>query len=99
MGTTITALLAALALAAGTAGEAAVAAQAGLAIAFVHVMFNVFGILIIYPFPPIREVPIRIAEFVGNLAYRNRLYAVLFLVGLFYVLPITVELVRALIMG
>ncbi|HLT46959.1 MAG TPA: Na/Pi symporter [Rubricoccaceae bacterium] len=99
VGTTITALLAALALAAGTAGEAAVAAQAGLAIAFVHVMFNVFGILIIYPFPPIREVPIRIAEFVGNLAYRNRLYAVLFLVGLFYVLPLAVELVRALVAG
>src|SRR5690606_9433753 len=99
VGTTITALLAALALAAGTAGEAAVAAQAGLPIAFVHVMFNVFGILIISPFPPIREVPIRIAEFVGNLAYRNRLYAVLFLVGLFYVLPLAVELVRALVAG
>ena len=99
VGTTITALLAALALAAGTAGDAAAAAEAGLTIAFVHVLFNVFGILLIYPFPPIREVPIRMAEFVGDLAFRNRLYAVLYLVGLFYVLPLAIELVRTLVAG
>jgi sodium-dependent phosphate cotransporter len=99
VGTTITALLAALALAAGGAGEEAVAAQAGLTIAFVHVLFNVFGILIVYPLNAIREVPIRMALFIGELAYRNRLYAVAFLVGLFYLLPLAVELVRALITG
>src|SRR5690606_7253813 len=99
VGTAITALLAALALSAGVVGEEAMAAQAGLAIAFVHVMFNLFGILIIYPFRPIREVPIRMAEFIGELAYRNRLYAVAFLIGLFYLLPLTIDLVRPLICG
>src|SRR5690606_19391825 len=88
VGTTLTALLAALALAAGTGADQAAVAEAGLTIAFVHVLFNVFGILIIYPVPAIREVPIRMAEFIGNLAFKNRFYAIAYLVGLFYLLPL-----------
>ena len=99
VGTTITALLAALALAAGTGGDEAIAAQAGLTIAFVHVLFNIFGILLIYPFRPIREIPIRMAEFIGELAYKNRLYAILYLIGLFYGLPLVIELLRSVIVG
>ncbi|MDX1421016.1 MAG: Na/Pi symporter [Rubricoccaceae bacterium] len=97
VGTTLTALLAALALTAGGVGEEAVVAQAGLTIAAVHVLFNVVGIALIYPFKPIREVPVRMAEFIGNVAYRNRLFAILYLVGLFYVLPLAIELLRTLV--
>ncbi len=97
VGTTLTALLAALALAAGTGADQAAVAEAGLTIAFVHVLFNVFGILIIYPFEPVREIPIRMAEFVGNLAYKNRFYAIAYLVGLFYLLPLGLELVFRLV--
>lgn len=93
VGTTITALLAALAFSAGTTGDAATAAQAGLTIAFVHVMFNVFGILLIYPFKFLREIPIRMAEFIGDLAFKNRFYAIAYLIGLFYVLPLVLELI------
>ncbi|MCH8032080.1 MAG: Na/Pi symporter, partial [Bacteroidetes bacterium] len=57
VGTTITALLAALALAAGAGPDELTAVQSGLTIAFVHVMFNVFGIIIIYPIPFLREIP------------------------------------------
>ena len=89
VGTTATALLAALVAVAG--GEPA--AQAGLVIALCHTLFNVFGILIIYPFPPIREVPIRMAEFVGELAFKNRAYAIAYLLGLFYVLPLALEFI------
>ncbi|MDX1439869.1 MAG: Na/Pi symporter [Rubricoccaceae bacterium] len=96
IGTTITALLAALALSAGTVGEEAIAAQAGLTIAFVHLLFNVIGILIVYPFKPLREVPIRMAEFIGNLAYKNRVYAIAYLVTLFYGLPLVIEVLRGL---
>lgn len=88
VGTTITALLAALALAAGAGPDELVAVQSGLTIAFVHVMFNVFGIIIIYPIPFLREIPIRLAEFVGDLAFKNRVYAIIYLVGLFYGLPL-----------
>ena len=88
VGTTITAMLAALALAAGAGPDELAAVQSGLTIAFVHVMFNIFGIIIIYPIPFLREIPIRLAEFVGELAYKKRLYAILYLVGLFYGLPL-----------
>ncbi len=67
-------------------------AVAGLEIALCHTLFNVFGILIIYPLPFIREIPIRMAEFVGELAFKNRLYAVAYVAGLFYVLPVVLEL-------
>ena len=89
VGTTATALLAAAVAISG--GEPA--AVAGLTIALCHTLFNVFGILIIYPFKPIREIPIRMAEFIGELAFKNRAYAVAYLLGLFYVLPVMLEFV------
>ena len=89
VGTTATALLAALVAVAG--GEPA--AQAGLVIALCHLLFNVFGIVLVYPVPFVREIPIRMAEFVGELAFKNRLYAIAYLLGLFYVLPLALELI------
>ena len=89
VGTTATGMFAA-AIAISSGEPSAVA---GLEIALCHTLFNVFGILIVYPFPPIREIPIRMAEFVGELAFKNRLYAVAYVAGLFYVLPIVLELI------
>ncbi len=89
VGTTATAVLAALV--AVTGGEPA--AVAGLTVAFCHTLFNVYGILLIYPVRLIREVPIRMSEWVGELAFKNRLYAVVYLIGLFYVLPLALEFV------
>ncbi|MDX1386098.1 MAG: Na/Pi symporter, partial [bacterium] len=51
IGTTVTALLAAL------AGN-----QAGLTIAFVHLLFNLCGTVMVYPIPKLRRIPIRLAE-------------------------------------
>lgn len=84
VGTTVTALLAALSLAAG--GEAAGAA--GLTVAFVHLLFNLLGILLIYGIKPIREIPVRMAEWLGDLAYKNRVYAFVYLGILFFALPL-----------
>ncbi|MGB3543614.1 Na/Pi symporter [Rubrivirga sp.] len=89
VGTTATAMLAALVAIAG--GEPA--AVAGLTIAFCHLFFNVFGIAMIYPLKPLRQIPIRMAEFVGELAFKNRLYAIAYILGLFYLLPLALELV------
>ena len=87
VGTTATGLLAAAV--AVTGGEPA--AQAGLIVALCHMLFNIFGIALIYPISFIREIPIRMAEFVGELAFKNRAYAIAYLVGLFYVLPFMLE--------
>ncbi len=89
VGTTATGLFAAAVAISG--GEEA--ALAGLTIALCHTLFNVFGILIVYPLPFIREIPIRMAEFVGELAFKNRLYAIAYILGLFYLLPLALEFI------
>lgn len=76
IGTTVTALLASL------AGDAR-----GLTIALVHFLFNLVGIMMIYPFPPIRRIPMTLATRLADAAARSRKYAAFFIVGTFYVVP------------
>lgn len=78
VGTTVTALLASL----------AVASSAGLVIALVHTLFNVAGILLIYPVPAIRQVPLTIATWIAAQAVHHRSLIVVYIIGLFVVLPI-----------
>jgi sodium-dependent phosphate cotransporter len=78
IGTTVTAMLAAL----------AADKSSGLTIAFVHLLFNITGILILYPFPPLRRIPIRLAEGLGILAVRNRLYVLAYILTVFVVVPL-----------
>jgi sodium-dependent phosphate cotransporter len=73
IGTTITAFLAAMAIAAG--GEEG--ATLGLTVAIVHLLFNVSGIALIYP---IKQVPIRMAEWLGRVVVRKPKRAIWFLV-------------------
>jgi len=83
IGTTVTALLASL------AGD-----SRGLAIALVHLLFNVAGIMIIYPAKPIRKIPLILARKLADAAVRSRRNAVFFVVGLFYALPILLILIE-----
>ncbi len=80
IGTTITGLLAAMAVTEG-------AMAAGLTIALVHLLFNLVGTLLVYPFVPIRELPLRAAESLADLAVRSKKTAITYVVLLFYVLP------------
>jgi len=89
IGTTITALLAALAL----AGDNAETGIFGITIAFAHLLFNIFGIVLIYGIPILREVPLKMADWMGMLAYKNRWYAFMYLVSLFFLLPLLLEFV------
>ena len=74
VGTTVTALLAALA-----AGE-----SAGLAVAFVHMFFNIFGIAIFYP---LRVVPLTLAKKLADLVRINRALAIAFIAIIFFLIP------------
>ena len=78
VGTTITALLAAL----------ATDAPEALTIALVHTIFNVVGILLVYPFPTLRKIPIRAAEALAALAVERRTYAVAYVAMAFIVIPV-----------
>lgn len=80
IGTTTTALMAALFL----DGDAA---SAALAVAFAHLLFNLFGVLILFPIKQVRRIPIFLAEGLGNLTLDNRLYGVGYVVIFFFVIP------------
>ena len=77
VGTTVTALLAAIAT-----------GPAGLAIAFVHLFFNLTGILLFYPVPAIRRVPVRLALGLAHLTGRSRWWVLIYVVGVFVLLPL-----------
>ena len=83
VGTTITALLAAM----------AASSRDALTIALVHTLFNVGGILIIYPVPAIRVLPIRAAEWLAVLASHRPRWAIGYVAGAFIVLPLSVVVV------
>jgi sodium-dependent phosphate cotransporter len=80
IGTTLTAILASMATPEATAHLA-------VQIAIVHLLFNIFGLLLIYPIPAIREVPLTLARKLADLAVRSRGMALLYVAGLFYGLP------------
>jgi sodium-dependent phosphate cotransporter len=84
IGTTVTALLASL------AGDIN-----GLVIAIVHVLFNIFGVLIVYP-TPLRKIPIALARKMGSVAERSRKFAIIYLVVAFFIVPIVVILISRL---
>jgi len=84
VGTTITGMLAGLTL----AGSGEVGATAGLTVAFAHLLFNIFGIVFIYLLKPVREIPIRAAEWLGELTLRNRTAALAYIAVLFFLLPL-----------
>ena len=90
VGTTITAFLASLAV-------SGVNAHVGVEIALVHVLFNVVGILLIYPPKIVRRLPLRAAEALADLAVRSRKWAIVYVVGMFYGVPMAILLLCELI--
>jgi len=79
IGTTITALLASLV--AGT--------HAPLAVAFGHLAFNIYGILLIWPIEKIRNIPIKMSEKFAAIAVRNRMVPMVYILVVFFLIPLT----------
>ena len=77
VGTTITALLAAL----STGNPNA------LTIALAHLLFNVLGILIFFPIPFMRSIPINSAKWLAKKSAQNRFYAIIFIFIVFFMIP------------
>jgi len=82
IGTTITANLAAL----STGNVSA------LTVSVAHLMFNVLAGLIIWPVKIIRHIPVKASETLSEIAVRNRLIPIIFILVMFYLLPILVIL-------
>ncbi|MCD6393834.1 MAG: Na/Pi symporter [Planctomycetes bacterium] len=77
IGTTTTAILASFA----TGNISAII------IAFVHFLFNLVGVFCLYPIKPLRRVPLFLAHWLGDVAYKNRAYAFAYVLGVFFLLP------------
>ena len=77
IGTTTTAILASFA----TGNPAAIT------IAFVHFLFNVIGVCVIYPIKLFRQIPIKLAHGLGDLAFRKRRYAIAYVTSVFFIIP------------
>jgi sodium-dependent phosphate cotransporter len=78
VGTTITALLAAL----------AASKPEALTVGIVHTLFNLTGIALIYPVRQIRVLPIKAAERMADIAVERSGFAVVYVVGLFIIVPL-----------
>jgi sodium-dependent phosphate cotransporter len=79
IGTTVTAMLAAL----------AIANINGVVVAFAHLLFNVSGIVIIWPF---RKAPIFLARKLSDVAVLSKLIPFIYIVVIFFILPLTIIL-------
>ncbi len=80
IGTTITAILAATAV----GGPLAIFA---LQIALIHFIYNLLGVVFIYGIPFLREIPIKLAEALASLAVKRKIYIVLYVLTVFFILP------------
>lgn len=78
IGTTVTGLLA----------SQAAETNAGLTIALVHVLFNVTGVLLFYPIPIFRRLPIFLAELLARKAQESVLWVLGYVLGVFVLLPV-----------
>ena len=80
IGTTITALLAATAI----TGDAA---EVALIVALVHFFFNFLAVVVIYGIPMLRELPLKGAERLAEIGTNNKLLALAYVLGTFFVVP------------
>lgn len=79
IGTTGTAILAALAATSNF--------DSAIQIALCHLFFNLTGILIFYPIPFMRNIPIKFAKKLGEITSEYRWFAVLYLLFCFFLFP------------
>ena len=82
IGTTVTALLAAMVL-----------NPTAMIVAFSHLIFNISGIIVIYPIKALREIPIKAASKLSDLAVRNKLIPILYLLVVFVLIPLFIILI------
>lgn len=76
LGTTITAVIASL-----------YKSEAAIALAIVHILFNSIGALIFLPFPEIRKIPVRMANYMGKKAVDNRIVGFAYILLTFFIIP------------
>ena len=82
IGTTVTALLASLTL-----------NVTAMVAAFAHLFFNIFGIIVIYLNPLLKNIPIKLAEWMADVSVKNKFIPILYLLVFFFALPFIIILI------
>lgn len=80
IGTCITALIASFAVEGNM--------QAAVTIALIHLTYNVIGVIVIYGIPVLRNIPIKLATWLAELASEKKVYALVYILGVFFVIPL-----------
>jgi sodium-dependent phosphate cotransporter len=78
VGTTCTALLASMVTGSASAVQ----------IAICHLLFNLIGIVLFYPIPRVRQIPLDCARHLGDLVVTNRWFGVIYTVLVFILAPL-----------
>jgi len=88
IGTTVTAILASLATVRAVDGQGV--STVGVTVAFAHLMFNIYGVAIFFP---LRWLPVFCATRLASLAAESKKWAIIFVLVVFYILPLSIILV------
>jgi sodium-dependent phosphate cotransporter len=75
----------------GTTITAAIAAiyktDAAISLAIVHFLFNLLGAIIFLPFPGIRNIPVKIATYLGKESTKSRIVGFAYILLTFFIIP------------
>jgi solute carrier family 34 (sodium-dependent phosphate cotransporter) len=76
----------------GTTITAAIAAifktDAAISLAIVHFLFNFLGALIFLPFPGIRNIPVKLATYLGKESTKSRIVGFAYILLTFFIIPL-----------
>jgi sodium-dependent phosphate cotransporter len=76
LGTTITAVIASI-----------YKTEAAISIAIVHILFNFFGALVFLPFPGLRNIPVKLATFLGDQSIKRKFIGFAYILLTFFIIP------------
>lgn len=76
LGTTITAIFASL-----------LKSDAAISLAFAHFLFNVMGVLIFFPIPWMRNIPVYLSKLLGMLTMQHKIIGFIYIFLTFFILP------------
>jgi sodium-dependent phosphate cotransporter len=76
IGTTITAVIASI-----------YKTEAAIALAIVHVLFNCIVALIFLPFPAVRRIPVKMAEYMGRMSAKHKVFGFAYILLTFFIIP------------
>ncbi|KAL8585321.1 hypothetical protein ACOMHN_053779 [Nucella lapillus] len=83
LGTTVTGILAALA-------SDPVGFKNSIQVALCHLFYNLSGILVWFPLPFMRKVPVQLAKGLGQIVYLYRWFALVYVAMLYFLMPVAV---------